>query len=209
MNAREANDGEEEIETLAELMFLLTLVTYSDLAEAEGKFRRLMQRYSGDASDWSNHWTAGYEFYNRQFLLQNDKISLLLLIFPPRQGNLLHDHGSSSCIFKVLQGALFERYYRPGPVPEHLLRRVEITYAQGDLNASATYTPHCVRNLSYTEKAVSLVLYFPPLTSCHIYTNSGQQQEVQPIFGAAAPTVHNLHRLDGENEDEAEENSIT
>ncbi|KAI8785495.1 cysteine dioxygenase type 1 [Biomphalaria glabrata] len=209
MNEREANSGIEDILTLTELKFLLTLVNYEDQNEAEKKYRSLLRRYKGGAPDLDKHFTDSYDCYNRKLLLQEEKFTLLMLIFPPRKGNKVHDHGSSSCVFKVLKGKLFERqYHKPRGEQKTLVRKGQITYRSkdGDLNvSSATNTLHSVRNLSRRKTAVSLVLYYPPLTECHIYDNSGNAFVRQPMFGKAVPTVHDLHRLDGENDDDAEE----
>ncbi|XP_055873240.1 cysteine dioxygenase 1-like [Biomphalaria glabrata] len=203
----EGNSDEGDIMSLALLTHLLRLVPWTDQNEAEIKCRRLLERYKGDVHDWGSHFQEGYDFYDRKLLLQIEKFTLLLLVFPPRKGNKVHDHGSSSCVFKVLQGELFERQYnKPRGGQERLVRKGQITYRQGELNtSSATNTLHCVRNLSRRETAVSLVLYYPALTECHIYTNSGHAYVTQPMFGRAVPTVHDLHRLDGDNDDDAEE----
>jgi cysteine dioxygenase len=108
----------------------------------------------------------------------NDKANLLILVWNPSKGSLIHDHANAHCIMKILKGTLCEFLYE---VPEdcedkneHSLKLVKNTTLHAGQVAymSDQLGLHRMFNPNPNEIAVSLHLYTPPYAAkygCHIY----------------------------------------
>ncbi|KAK9248113.1 RmlC-like cupin domain-containing protein [Lipomyces tetrasporus] len=125
-----------------------------------------MRRYRSEISHWEKYALADLSRnYTRNGVDDmNDKANLLVLVWNPGKGSLIHDHAEAHCIMKILQGELVESRYKwpEGHSPRRMEidRRVvyhenEVTYMHDKLGL------HRISN--ETQKpAVSLHLYTPP-----------------------------------------------
>ncbi|ANB13007.1 hypothetical protein AWJ20_1285 [Sugiyamaella lignohabitans] len=104
----------------------------------------------------------------------NKKANLLILVWNPGKGSLIHDHANAHCIVKVLKGTLTETLYDwPSHENEQLvpskvthIKPNDVTYMSDTLGLHRMSNPHP------SEVAVSLHLYTPPYASkfgCHIF----------------------------------------
>lgn len=125
----------------------------------------------------------------------NDKANLLILVWNPTKGSMIHDHANAHCVMKILQGQLVETLYEwpeeestadaNGHHAEHSMTiKKETTLNTGDVAyMSDTLGLHRMSNPSQTEPAVSLHLYTPPHAAkfgCLIFEeNSGKRHQVK------------------------------
>jgi cysteine dioxygenase len=108
---------------------------------------------------------AGYrrfqeECYARNTVLLNDQCELVVICWRPGQMSAVHDHGSSHCLYLVIEGTMVEERYRlrdgePEPVDERSFGRGDITIAKGD-------SVHRINNRGGKE-LVTVHIYSPPL----------------------------------------------
>ncbi|KAK9374547.1 RmlC-like cupin domain-containing protein [Lipomyces chichibuensis] len=124
-----------------------------------------MRRYTSDSSDWDKyaHTDLSRNYTRNGVDDMNYKANLLILVWNPGKGSLIHDHADAHCIMKILQGELVESIYKwpQGDMPRRMQveRRVEyheneVTYMHDKIGL------HRISN--ETEKpAVSLHLYTP------------------------------------------------
>lgn len=124
----------------------------------------------------------------------NAKANLLILVWNPQKGSMIHDHANAHCIVKMLQGSLVETLYE-WPVeastvkeatasPQTMTVKRETTLRAGDVAyMSDTIGLHRMSNPSATELAVSLHLYTPPYAAkfgCLIFEeSSGKKHHVK------------------------------
>lgn len=92
------------------------------------------------------------ERYTRVLLHRDERVEIRLLCWEPGQSSALHDHGASSCAFRVLTGEATE--HRIGR-PDRVLRAGDVAHAApGDVHQIANVGP---------EPLVTLHVYAPPL----------------------------------------------
>ncbi|KAI5804428.1 RmlC-like cupin domain-containing protein [Geopyxis carbonaria] len=126
----------------------------------------VMSRYTSNEREWS-----GFAFkdlsrnYTRNFVDHgNGNANLLLLVWSPGKGSLIHDHAGAHCIMKILKGSLKETQYEmptsaAGPLTitkSTVYGHDEVTYISDDIGL------HKIENADKDEVAVSLHLYTPP-----------------------------------------------
>ncbi|KAF8470544.1 cysteine dioxygenase [Kalaharituber pfeilii] len=136
----------------------------------------LMRSYVSDSSHWKEYALGDpSRNYTRNLVDEgNGKANLLILVWNPGKGSLIHDHANAHCIMKVLQGTLVETLYDwPNP---------EIVAQSGQSQTTANMTPrkttrlsendvtyisdkiglHRISNPDPERVAISLHLYTPP-----------------------------------------------
>lgn len=137
------------------------------------EFAGLARAVAADRARWATlvRYDATTRWYAR--LETGPGYEVWLLSWVPGQGTGPHDHGRSSGMLTVLQGALTERTPTSDQVPAPGGPQV---LAPGDLRVLAPGYVHDVVNDSL-EPAVSLHVYFPGLT------------EMTPATGRQAPSA--------------------
>ncbi|MFE9765828.1 cysteine dioxygenase [Streptomyces sp. NPDC005808] len=144
------------------------------------EFAGLARSIAADRSQWEHlvRYDAISRWYHR--LSTGPGYEVWLLSWVPGQGSGLHDHGSSSGVLTVLDGALTERTERG---TRALGTRSQRVFAPGYV--------HEVVNDSL-EPAVSLHVYYPGLTEMPMHSARCAVAEVPGPSGAesrtAAPT---------------------
>jgi cysteine dioxygenase len=65
--------------------------------------KRVMNNYTSVERDWAEYAHANYSRnYTRNFVDRgNGKANLLILVWSPGKGSLIHDHAGAHCIMKV------------------------------------------------------------------------------------------------------------
>ena len=122
----------------------------------------------------------------------NGKGNLLILVWSPGKGSLVHDHAGAHCVMKVLKGKLRETLYEMpeegGKGGEGLRVRKETEFGQDEVAyiSDDVRSPvagqiqvlmldeqiglHKIENADPNEVAVSLHLYTPPWAEKRTYT---------------------------------------
>lgn len=108
------------------------------------------------------------ECYARNTVLLNAQCELVVICWLPGQMSAIHDHGSSYCLYLVVEGTMVEERYRlrdgkPEPVDDRSFRRGDITIAAGD-------SVHRINNRGDRD-LVTVHIYSPPLgANMKLYT---------------------------------------
>jgi cysteine dioxygenase len=125
-----------------------------------------MSAYQSDEHEWQHYAlrdkSRGYCRNGVDNI--NSKANLLILVWNPGRGSLIHDHANAHCIVKVLKGSIRETLYNwPGHPDEELkVKRVrdygvdQVSYMSDKIGL------HRMENIDPTNVAVSLHLYTPP-----------------------------------------------
>lgn len=146
-----------------------------------------------DAEAWGHYALADpSRGYTRNGVDEcNSKANLLILVWNPGKGSLIHDHANAHCVMKILEGQLVETLYdwpeqessanSDGPAM-HV--RKETTLNEGDVAyMSDKLGLHRMTNPNPNARAVSLHLYTPPHAArfgCRIFNEqSGQASHVK------------------------------
>ena len=77
------------------------------------KLQSLMRRYTSNEDEWGKFALNDCSrSYVRNLIDRgNGKANILLLVWNPGRGSLVHDHSNAHCIMKVLKGSLQETLY--------------------------------------------------------------------------------------------------
>jgi len=118
--------------------------------------------------DLSGYRRFQEECYARNTVLLNDQCELVVICWQPGQMSAVHDHGSSYCLYLVVDGTMVEERFRlrdgkPEPVDERSFGKGDITIAAGD-------SVHRINNRG-EKPLVTVHIYSPPLgASMKLYT---------------------------------------
>jgi cysteine dioxygenase len=99
--------------------------------------------------------------YARNTVCENEHFELVLICWRPGQASAIHDHGSSYCLYLVIEGALEEGLYELGPDGEPVHTRTR-TWHSGEITVAAGDDVHQIRNNSEQDLR-TLHIYSPPL----------------------------------------------
>ncbi|KAK9454245.1 RmlC-like cupin domain-containing protein [Dipodascopsis uninucleata] len=158
----------------------------SDDVDVE-KLMKTMSCYISNSKDWEKYALADpSRNYTRNGVDDfNDKANLLVLVWNPGRGSLIHDHADAHCIMKVLKGSLVETIYRWPQLKESQSMQIErrtvfnendVTYIHDRIGL------HKILNEG-SIPAVSLHLYTPPWAAkygCYSFDEkTGKQIKVQ------------------------------
>ncbi|EMD94526.1 hypothetical protein COCC4DRAFT_92910, partial [Bipolaris maydis ATCC 48331] len=152
---------------------------------------RLMQDYRSNEDEWRRFALVDPNSgYTRNLVDQgNGKSNLLLLVWAPGKGSLIHSHSNAHCLMKILYGQLTEtRYEFPGKanspedhasmttISEKVHVEDQVAYMNDDLGVHKMWN----NGIDY---AVSLHLYTPPNIvrhGCFIFDEAtGERTHVQ------------------------------
>jgi cysteine dioxygenase len=153
----------------------------SDDVDAQ-ELQNLMQNYMSNESEWAKYALGdASRGYTRNLVDKgNGKSNLLILVWSPGKGSMIHDHTNAHCIMKILKGRLKETLYswpdktqlnngEPSPPQikkETVYTENEVTYMSDKLGL------HKVSNPDPDNFAVSLHLYTPPnaaVYGCYVF----------------------------------------
>ncbi|RHZ55416.1 putative cysteine dioxygenase [Aspergillus thermomutatus] len=128
-----------------------------------------MSKYTSSPADWSRYMRNDpSKNYTRNLVADiSGRANLLLLVWNPEKGSLIHDHANAHCIMKILDGELNETIYQTPPAErDHgapLKIKKHTTYKPNEVAyISDQIGLHRVANPSKDRLAVSLHLYTPP-----------------------------------------------
>ncbi|KFY96820.1 hypothetical protein V498_02413, partial [Pseudogymnoascus sp. VKM F-4517 (FW-2822)] len=98
---------------------------------------RLMAEYESKEEDWGRYALGdASRGYTRNLVdVGNGKSNLLILVWSPNKGSLIHDHADAHCLMRILSGTLRETRYAtppsPAAAPPTILK--ETTYSAGQV----------------------------------------------------------------------------
>jgi len=104
--------------------------------------------------------------YNRVPVKSSQWYDLLVICWKPGQNSGIHDHGGSSCGFKILNGEAWESVFQnvSGKDGQALAQKSgERHYTLGSLCLAEDNDIHRIENRSETENLVTLHIYSPAL----------------------------------------------
>jgi cysteine dioxygenase len=118
--------------------------------------------------DLSGYRRFQEDCYARNTVLLNDRCELVVICWQPGQMSAVHDHGSSHCLYLVVEGTMVEERYtlRDGkPVPQD-----ERSFGKGDITIAAGDSVHRINNRG-SSPLVTVHIYSPPLgANMKLYT---------------------------------------
>jgi cysteine dioxygenase len=127
-----------------------------------------MARYTSNSKHWERYARADKSRgYTRNIVDNvNGKANLILIVWNPGKGSLIHDHADAHCIMKILKGNLTETiYHKPesGDTSVHPLQVKketvynpdEVTYISDQIGLHRVFNPNPV------EPAMSLHCKWP------------------------------------------------
>ncbi|KAH8422705.1 putative cysteine dioxygenase Cdo1 [Aspergillus melleus] len=134
--------------------------------------QRLMACYTSNPEEWQDFALGdSSRTYTRNLIDEgNGKSNLLILVWSPGKGSLIHDHADAHCVMKILKGSVQETLYswpdqnkiKHGETSPPQIKKVttynenEVTYMSDKLGL------HKISNPDPHNFAVSLHLYTPP-----------------------------------------------
>ncbi|TGZ83407.1 hypothetical protein EX30DRAFT_354505 [Ascodesmis nigricans] len=146
-----------------------------------------MRSYQSHEAEWAEYAHKDLSRnYTRNFVDRgNGNANMLILVWTPGKGSLVHDHANAHCIMKVLKGKLKETLYEMPSVPDTPLTVTrstvynsdEVTYISDDIGL------HKIENPDPENIAVSLHIYTPPWAEqhgCYCFSEkTGKKTKVQ------------------------------
>jgi len=171
------------IATLEDLIRELHVVFEAEAVNVE-TVHQLMSMYKSNPADWRKYAKFDRYRYTRNLVDEgNGKFNLMILCWGEGHGTAIHDHANAHCFMKVLQGTLTEVQFTWPDAKKVVHKRdangndqkvlEEKSRAQLELNEVAYINDsiglHRVENLSNVNPAVTLHLYSPPYSSCHVF----------------------------------------
>lgn len=114
-------------------------------------------------TDWKNFIEFNNTKYNRIKLFQDDYFEVLLICWNKNQSTQIHKHPKNGCVFKTLQGILYEKRYKTKMLQKTMSKTQEYIY---DINTKSSYIDDSigVHKIEAKEiESVSLHIYSPPL----------------------------------------------
>ncbi|KAI4846147.1 putative cysteine dioxygenase Cdo1 [Aureobasidium sp. EXF-8845] len=152
--------------------------------------KALMAKYTSNSKHWERYARADKSRgYTRNIVDNvNGKANLILIVWNPGKGSLIHDHADAHCIMKILKGNLTETiYHKPesGDTSVHPLQVKketvynpdEITYISDQIGLHRVFNPNPI------EPAMSLHLYTPPNAAefgFHVYDERTSKSSFVP-----------------------------
>lgn len=161
-----------KLEPLVE--YLDSLTARADLQVLEG----LLERIDVSRDDLAPVCKFKNECYQRNRIKKTQWYELVALCWKAGQKSQIHDHASSSCAFRVVQGTVTERRFERNP--DGTVREVQVTTLEpGTICAAEDDAIHEVCNRAETDDLVTLHIYSPPL-NMRVY-DEGEDTGGQPV----------------------------
>ena len=155
--------------------YLDSLTGRADLSVLE----ELLQRAEVSREDLKAVCKFKCECYQRNRIKATEWYEMVALCWRAGQKSPIHDHASSSCAFRVIEGTVTERRFEKNP--DGKVRPVERnTLAPGSICAAEDDAIHEVRNDDPEGDLVTLHIYSPPLKMQTYDMGVGVYDEQEP-----------------------------
>lgn len=170
---------ETEIEALAPLFeYLESLTGRASIDDLD----RAMRAIDVTVEDVAGHIRYCDEHYKRNLIREGRWYQAYALCWKSGQRSPIHDHSSTTCGVRVLQGRGVETIYEPSPCGQMMAVRSR-PLCVGDICASQDSDTHQISNLQPAgQNLVTLHIYSPPLREFHTYSaTNGTVNRVRDI----------------------------
>jgi|GEM_PF-3276780 len=132
------------------------------------EFKKLISELTLSHADFHQHSRFSLDHYTRNVLVKSEQVEMLLICWEVGQISPVHNHGFSQCFVHCLEGSVAENSY---------------LYKNNDMQFRATKTVvagestfindpdifHEFGNASQADRAVTLHLYAPKITSHNLF----------------------------------------
>jgi len=162
--------------------------------EDSTKIRDLMTNMVYKEDEWKKYVFESPDHYTRNLVASKDFVyDLILLCWMPGQKSAVHDHRSSGCWMRVLQGELTETRFRSnladaaGPLEK---TSAETFSSPNTFYINNSQGVHSVAN-SGSIPAYSLHLYSPPITECEVWVGGNPhlfKTSLHTVYGIRMPS---------------------
>ncbi|KAH0343482.1 cysteine dioxygenase, partial [Aureobasidium melanogenum] len=154
------------------------------------QIKAIMAKYTSDPRHWERYARADKSRgYTRNIVDNvNGKANLILIVWNPGKGSLIHDHADAHCIMKILKGNLTETIYHKPESGDNSVHPLEVKKETVYHPDEVTYISdqiglHRVFNPDPVEPAMSLHLYTPPNAAefgFHVYDERTSKSSFVP-----------------------------
>jgi len=120
--------------------------------------------------------------YRRNMVFENEEVELLCLCWKSGQRSPIHDHASSVCGVKIIEGTGTETVYEM--TPSGYIKAINSEdYTRGQVLVSEDADTHQVANLQSTDQdLVTLHIYSPPLRSMKTWSIDSRKTKIyEPV----------------------------
>jgi len=163
--------------------------------EDSSHLKDLLSNLKYKEEEWKKYIFESSEHYTRNLVASKDFVyDLILLCWMPGQKSAVHDHRTSGCWMRVLQGELTETRYRQTgteTMPGSLEKLTAETFSSPmTFYINNSIGVHSVANTG-TIPAYSLHLYSPPITECEVWIGSQPHMfktSLHSIYGIRMPS---------------------
>jgi len=143
----------------------------------------VMNAYKSKPQEWKAYRKFDHRRYSRNLVhAGNGKYNIMTLCWGEGQQSSIHDHPTSHCFLKCIEGNMRETQYE-WPEEGQDIRQDQMKVKEVNdvkLNDTAYINDgialHRVENPSHTDPAVSLHLYIPPYHECTIFDDRTSKQ---------------------------------
>lgn len=130
---------------------------------------KALQRLIVTDKEIAEHAFFNEHRYSRNVVTRDKDFEILIICWKSGQRSLIHDHGESFGVVKVLKGILTESVFIPA-FNGMIKAMGSKDYQSGDVQIEDHSTIHQVSNLRpEQDNAISLHVYVPPLNRMKIY----------------------------------------
>lgn len=153
-------------------MNLKSVIAELQMRSAEMKLpdlRRLIEELRPELDEVSPYVHFTDERYARNLVIRDPHFEVLVLCWRAGQRSPLHDHGSSICAVRTVQGTLSADNYRK-TAAGHVRADYSEDFPPGSVLSIQTSEIHQVSNLQSSEDMVSLHFYLSPLDVYSTYS---------------------------------------
>lgn len=163
--------------------------------------KSLLSAYRSNPADWKKYAKFDPFRYTRNLVdTGNGKFNLIALCWGEGHGSSIHDHSSSQCFVKILDGELMETMYSWPPnykpptedgeercedkeedavemkaLESRVYRKDQVTFINDSMGL------HRMSNPSHSDKTVSLHLYCPPFETCNVFDQRSGKAHVTKV----------------------------
>jgi len=165
---------------------------------ADARTSETIERVSGALAsfrfhpkEWRRYTLVDSTHYTRNLVGYDDKFTMLILVWDSGQISPIHDHAGASCWMKVLAGEMREDKYRDGENGLDLYKTTTLT-AEDAAYIDDSWGYHKFGNARTDSIAVSLHIYSPPYSQCHVLEEATGAKEMVTIgksYNVANPFV--------------------
>jgi len=150
----------------------------------------IMNAYKSNPAEWKAYRKFDHRRYSRNLVhAGNGKYNIMTLCWGEGQQSSIHDHPTSHCFLKVIEGNMRETQYEwPEPGQDINQEEMKVKCVNDAKTNETCYINddialHRVENPSHTDPSVSLHLYIPPYDECTIFDDrTSKQGKAQVTF---------------------------